>query len=830
MFKRGNQFLLNDQEGDEFDDAPEFLPLFSKQEEDESNRMEVPEEMSVLAMRNTVLYPGVIIPITVGRDKSIKLIKEANKKDKSIVVVAQKNPEVEDPSSDDLYKIGTLAHIIRLMRMPDGSSTVIIQGKRRVQIHEFTQTDPFFKAKVAQFPDGDDITNDKEYNAIIDSIRDISQKIINLAPNIPSEAAIALKNIDSSTFLVHFVASNLNISLAEKQAILENGSAKLRATEVLTYVTKELQLLELKDQIQNKVRNDLDKQQKEYFLQQQIRAIQEELGGETPDKEVQNLREKGNAKQWPKHIHEHFNKELDRLMRVNPASPDYSVGLNYVQLMLDLPWDNYTTDNFDIKHAQEVFDEDHFGLEKVKKRIIEYLAVLKLKGDMRSPIICLYGPPGVGKTSLGKSVARALGRKYVRMSLGGLHDEAEIRGHRKTYIGAMPGRVLQNLKKSGSSNPVFVLDEIDKLGRDFRGDPSSAMLEVLDPEQNTTFYDNYLELDYDLSKVLFVATANSLDSIQPALLDRMEVIEIQGYSLEEKVQIAKKYLVPKQRKAHGLKSAQFKITDKALEVLIEQYTRESGVRGLDKRVAALARSIAKSVAMEEEIKKSITEADVERILGNEKIEPEMYEDNETAGVVSGLAWSPMGGSVLFVESKLVPGKGGLQITGQLGDVMKESVMLARSYIKAHSEYLDIDHRVFDHWDVHVHFPAGAIPKDGPSAGIAILTSLASLFTQRKVKSKLAMTGEITLRGKVLPVGGIKEKMLAAKRAGITQVILCEQNRKDVEDIEQKYLQGVEFVYVSNMLQVLDLAVTNKKVKSPIDLIKPVIEAEQKGRG
>ena len=830
MFKRGNQFLLNDQDGDEFDDAPEFLPLFSKQEEDESNRMEVPEEMSVLAMRNTVLYPGVIIPITVGRDKSIKLIKEANKKDKSIVVVAQKNPEVEDPTSDDLYKIGTLAHIIRLMRMPDGSSTVIIQGKRRVQIHEFTQTDPFFKAKVAQFPDGDDITNDKEYNAIIDSIRDISQKIINLAPNIPSEAAIALKNIDSSTFLVHFVASNLNINLAEKQAILENGGAKLRATEVLTYVTKELQLLELKDQIQNKVRNDLDKQQKEYFLQQQIRAIQEELGGETPDKEVQNLREKGNAKQWPKHIHEHFNKELDRLMRVNPASPDYSVGLNYVQLMLDLPWDNYTTDNFDIKHAQDVFDEDHFGLEKVKKRIIEYLAVLKLKGDMRSPIICLYGPPGVGKTSLGKSIARALDRKYVRMSLGGLHDEAEIRGHRKTYIGAMPGRVLQNLKKSGSSNPVFVLDEIDKLGRDFRGDPSSAMLEVLDPEQNTTFYDNYLELDYDLSKVLFVATANSLDSIQPALLDRMEVIEIQGYSLEEKVQIAKKYLVPKQRKAHGLKSAQFKITDKALEVLIEQYTRESGVRGLDKRVAALARSIAKSVAMEEEIKKSITEADVERILGNEKMEPEMYEDNETAGVVSGLAWSPMGGSVLFVESKLVPGKGGLQITGQLGDVMKESVMLARSYIKAHSEYLDIDHRVFDHWDVHVHFPAGAIPKDGPSAGIAILTSLASLFTQRKVKSKLAMTGEITLRGKVLPVGGIKEKTLAAKRAGITQVILCEQNRKDVEDIEQKYLQGVEFVYVSNMLQVLDLAVTNKKVKSPIDLLKPVLEAEQKGRG
>ena len=825
MFNSGDSLFLNNQDNDNMEDAPEFLPLFSKQEEDESNRMEVPDEMSVLAMRNTVLYPGVIIPITVGRDKSIKLIREANRKDKTVVVVAQKNPQVEDPSPEDLFRIGTLAKIIRLMRMPDGSSTVIIQGKRRIRIDEFTQIDPFFKAKVSTLSDEENL-EDKEFKAIIDSIRDISQKIINLAPNIPSEAAIALKNIDSSTFLVHFVASNLNISLEEKQDILSATDAKQRATLVLTYVTKELQMLELKDQIQNRVRTDIDKQQKEYFLQQQIRAIQEELGGDTPDREVQNLREKGNQKQWPKQVHEHFNKELDRLMRVNPASPDYSVGLNYVQLMLDLPWDHYTSDNFDIKNAQKVFDEDHFGLEKVKKRIIEYLAVLKLKGDMRSPIICLYGPPGVGKTSLGKSIARALGRKYVRMSLGGLHDEAEIRGHRKTYIGAMPGRILQNLKKSGSSNPVFVLDEIDKLGRDFRGDPSSAMLEVLDPEQNTTFYDNYLELDYDLSKVLFVATANSLDSIQPALLDRMEIIEIQGYSIEEKVQIAKKYLIPKQRKAHGLKSTQFKVSDKALEILIEQYTRESGVRSLDKRIASLARSVAKSVAMEEEVKKTLSESDVERILGNEKMEPESYENNETAGVVSGLAWSPMGGSVLFVESKLVPGKGQLQITGQLGDVMKESVMLARSYIKAHADYLDIDQRVFDHWDIHVHFPAGAIPKDGPSAGIAILTSLASLFTQRKVKSKLAMTGEITLRGKVLPVGGIKEKLLAAKRAGITEVILCDQNRKDVEDIEAQYLKGVSFTYVNNMLQVLDIAITDKKVKNAVDLMKPIIEANK----
>ena len=585
----------------------------------------------------------------------------------------------------------------------------------------------------------------------------------------------------------------------------------------------------MKDQIQSRVRTDMDKQQKEYFLHQQIRAIQEELGGDTPDKEIQNLREKGMTKKWNKDIHSHFNKELDRLMRVNPASPDYSVGLNYVQLMLDLPWDEQTSDNFDIHYAQKVFDADHFGLEKVKKRILEYLAVLKLKGDMRSPIICLYGPPGVGKTSLGKSIASALGRKYVRMSLGGLHDESEIRGHRKTYIGAMPGRILQNLKKSGTSNPVFVLDEIDKLGRDFRGDPSSAMLEVLDPEQNSAFYDNYLELDYDLSKVLFVATANNLDTIQPALLDRMEIIEIHGYSIEEKIEIAKKYLVSKQRKAHGLKANQFKVTDKSLELIIEQYTRESGVRSLDKRIAALARFMAKSIAMEEPIKKQIGVSEVEEILGAEKLEPEMYENNDTAGVVSGLAWSPMGGSVLFVESKLSRGKGLLQITGQLGDVMKESVMLAKSYLKAHAEYLGIDSKVFDYWDIHVHFPAGAIPKDGPSAGIAILTSLASLFTQNKVKNKLAMTGEITLRGKVLPVGGIKEKLLAAKRAGITQVILCEQNKKDVLDIPAQYLQGLEFHYVNNMLQVLDLALTDKKVKDPIDVFGVLKEKSETGK-
>ena len=800
MFKNKETFFSSDQDSEGFEDAPEFLPLFSKHEEEESNKLEVPAELPVLTMRNTILYPGVIFPITVGRDKSIKLIREANKKSKIIAVVAQKNSDVEDPQIDDLFTVGTMAQIIRMMRMPDGSSTVILQGKRRIKIDEFVQSEPYFKAKVSSLPDLP-IKESKEYKATIDSIRDLSNRIIHLSPQIPSEASIALSNIDSRTFLIHFVSSNLNIAQTEKQALLEMLDPTLRATKVLSHVTQELQMLELKDQIQSRVRTDMDKQQKEYFLHQQIRAIQEELGGDTPDKEIQNLREKGMTKKWNKDIHSHFNKELDRLMRVNPASPDYSVGLNYVQLMLDLPWDEQTSDNFDIHHAQKVFDADHFGLEKVKKRILEYLAVLKLKGDMRSPIICLYGPPGVGKTSLGKSIASALGRKYVRMSLGGLHDESEIRGHRKTYIGAMPGRILQNLKKSGTSNP----------------------------EQNSAFYDNYLELDYDLSKVLFVATANNLDTIQPALLDRMEIIEIHGYSIEEKIEIAKKYLVSKQRKAHGLKANQFKVTEKALELIIEQYTRESGVRSLDKRIAALARFMAKSIAMEEPIKKQIGVSEVEEILGAEKLEPEMYENNDTAGVVSGLAWSPMGGSVLFVESKLSRGKGLLQITGQLGDVMKESVMLAKSYLKAHAEYLGIDSKVFDYWDIHVHFPAGAIPKDGPSAGIAILTSLASLFTQNKVKNKLAMTGEITLRGKVLPVGGIKEKLLAAKRAGITQVILCEQNKKDVLDIPAQYLQGLEFHYVNNMLQVLDLALTDKKVKDPIDVFGVLKEKSETGK-
>lgn len=819
MFGKKNSFIHFNGDEDNVDDSPEFLPLFSKQEEDESNKMEVPNELPVLAIKNTVLFPGVIFPITVGRDKSIKLVKDANKSDKTIAVVAQKNAEVEDPKSADLYQIGVLAKIIKLMRMPDGTTTVIIQGKRRIRIGDIVNEEPYLRANVT--PELDEkIKDDKEFKAIISSVKDISNRIISLSPNLPSEASIAISNIDSSNFLIHFVASNLNISVSEKQSILETVNPKERAQKVLEFVIKELQMLELKDQIQNKVRTDIDKQQREYFLHQQIRAIQEELGGDSPDKEIQNLREKGQAKNWKKEIREHFEKELDRLQRVNPASPDYSVGLNYVQLLLDLPWDDYTLDNFDLINASKVFDEDHFGLQKVKDRILEYLAVLKLKGDMKSPIICLYGPPGVGKTSLGKSIARALGRKYIRMSLGGLHDESEIRGHRKTYIGAMPGRVVQNLKKVGSSNPVFVLDEIDKLGRDFRGDPSSALLEVLDPEQNTNFYDNYLEMDYDLSKVLFVATANSLDTIQPALLDRMEIIEVSGYSMEEKLQIGKKYLVPKQRKAHGLNSKQFKISDSAISYIIENYTRESGVRGLDKKIAAIARATAKNIATsEEEFKANIGPLDIEKILGSEKIEPEMYENNHTAGVVTGLAWSPMGGSVLFVESTLIPGKPELKLTGQLGDVMKESVSLAHTFLKSHAEYLEISPEIFEKWGIHIHFPAGAIPKDGPSAGVTVLTSLASLFTQRKVKSHLAMTGEITLRGKVLPVGGIKEKILAAKRAGIKEVILCKQNEKDVLDIDQSYLKGLTFHYVQNMFEVLDLALTSEKVNNPINLIK-----------
>ncbi len=818
-----NGFMSGRGEGDD-NEGSDLFPLFSQQEEKESNKQIVPESLPILPIRNTVLFPGVVFPITVGRDKSIKLIKDANKGDKIIGVFAQKNPETEEPGIADLNTIGTMAQIIKILRMPDGNTTAIIQGKRKIELGVELSNEPYLRATVEAIEINDEKA-DKELKALMSNIKDTATENIDLSPNVPSEASFAMRNIDSDNFLVSFIASNLNIPVNEKQIILNAPTLKDRANIVFEHLIKENQMLKLKDQIQSKVKVDLDKQQREYFLQQQIKAIHEELGQESPDKEIESLRERGKKKKWSKDTHTAFNKELDKLMRINPASPDYSVSLNYAQTLLDLPWNEYTKDNLDLNKAIKVLDADHFGLEKVKQRILEYLAVIKLKGDLKSPIICLYGPPGVGKTSLGRSIANALGRKYVRVSLGGLHDESEIRGHRKTYIGAMPGRIIQNLKKVKSGNPVFVLDEIDKVASDFRGDPSSALLEVLDPEQNTTFHDNYLELDYDLSKVMFIATANSLDTIQPALLDRMEVIEISGYTVEEKIQIAQKYLVPKQRKMHGLKASQFKLSDSVLESIIEEYTRESGVRNLEKKIASLVRNTVMHIAKGDSIDTNLSIEEVQKILGAEKMDKEIYQDNETAGVVTGLAWSPVGGSILFVESALTKGKGGLTLTGKLGDVMKESATTAMTFLKANADYIHLDYKVFSEYDAHVHFPAGAIPKDGPSAGITILTSLASLYTQRKVKPFLAMTGEITLRGRVLPVGGIKEKILAAKRAGIKEIIMCHENQKDVDDIPQQYLKGVKFYYVKNMLEVLDLALMEEKVKTPIDFSKIQTETQ-----
>lgn len=799
------------------DDSGELIQLIAPDEEEGSGGSSLPDQLPILPIRNTVLYPGVVIPITVGRQKSIRLVKSSYRGDRIIGVIAQKNNKKEEPKFEDLYNVGTVARIVKMLVLPDGNTTIIIQGKQRFEIVERVKEEPFMNAKVKYLEDNFPSKNKKETKAVIQSIRDAAHKILKLNPEIPQEAQIAIDNIDSPTFLTHFLSSNLSVDVDDKQKLLEIKNGTKRATLLLEYMMKDIQMLELKQEIQNRVHSDIDQQQRDYFLRQQIKILQDELGNEGPDHELKLLREKSKKKKWNPEIREHFEKECDKIMRMNPAAAEYPVSMNYVEFLVELPWNDFTKDNFDLKRAQKILDRDHYGLVKIKERIIEFLAVRKLKNDLKGPILCLYGPPGVGKTSLGKSVARALNRKYVRMSLGGVHDEAEIRGHRKTYVGAMPGKIIQHIKKVKAANPVFVLDEIDKVNSDFRGDPSSALLEVLDPEQNSAFSDNYLELDYDLSNVLFIATANTLDTIQPALRDRMEIIELTGYTLEEKVQIAKKHLVPKQRDEHGVKAKDVTITNDAIVKIIENYTRESGVRSLERLIGKVIRYVAKSVAMEDEYQKRINPAKVRDILGAEHFDKELYEDNHTSGVVTGLAWTQVGGEILFIESSLSRGKGKLTLSGQLGDVMKESAMAALSYLKSNAEQFEIDYRVFEQYDLHVHVPAGAVPKDGPSAGVTMLTSLASVFTQRKVKAKLAMTGEITLRGKVLPVGGIKEKILAARRAGIKEIVLCEKNRKDIEEIDENYLSTLKIHYVNNVDQVIELALLDEKVENPMAL-------------
>lgn len=798
------------------EDSEELVQLINPDQETDLKPEDVPSELSILPIKNTVLFPGVVIPITVTRQKSIRLIKKAYQGGRVIGVIAQKNKQNEEPGTEDIYLTGTVARIIKMLVLPDGNTTIIIHGKNRFRIQEFTQEEPYLSARVQLHPEPELDLESREVKALVQSLKDAASKILKLNPEIPQEAQVALDNIQSTSFLIHFLASNLNVDVSDKQKILETENIIDRGTLLLQYMLKEIQMLEIKHEIQKKVHTDIDQQQRDYFLRQQIRVLQDELGYDGPDKEIEKLRKRGAEKKWSKQAADHFNKELDKLQRINPQAAEFPVAMNYVEFMLDLPWEEYTVDDFDLKRARKILDKDHFGLEKVKNRILEYLAVLKLKQDMKGPILCLYGPPGVGKTSLGKSIAKSLQRQYVRMSLGGVHDEAEIRGHRKTYIGAMPGKILQNIKKAKSSNPVFILDEIDKVRSDFRGDPSSALLEVLDPEQNNAFGDNYLEIEYDLSKVLFIATANSLDTIHPALRDRMEIIEVTGYTVEEKLQIAIRHLVPKQVAEHGLKTTQVKFSKEALLKIIESYTRESGVRNLERKIGSVVRHVAKSVAMEEEVPGEITPEFVVKVLGVEIFDEELYQGNDVAGVVTGLAWTQVGGDILFVESSVSKGKGALTLSGQLGDVMKESAMAALSYLKSNAQSLGIDYRVFQQYDLHVHVPAGAVPKDGPSAGITMLTSLASIFTQRKVKAKLAMTGEITLRGKVLPVGGIKEKILAAKRSGIKEIILSERNRRDVEEIEKQYIKGLVFHYVNTVDEVLKLALMKEKVKNPVD--------------
>ena len=795
----------------EIEAEADLIPLMTSEDEEALNKEALPESIPILPLKNTVLFPGVVIPITASRDKSIELIKDANKGDKVIGVVAQKDKSTENPELKDIYDLGTVAQILRVLKMPDGNTTVIIQGKKRFQIEEIISDKPYFKAKIKPVNDISLDSSNKEFTAVVDSIRDLALQIIQENPNIPSEASFAIKNINSNSFLINFVSSNMNLSVSDKQEILSLTSLNERALLCLKFMNMEYQKLELKNDIRSRVRLDMDQQQREYYLNQQLKTIQEELGGISYEEEVDELKVRSKTKKWSKDISDHFNKEWGKLQRMNPQVAEYSVQRNYLELILDLPWNDFSTDKFDLKKAQRILDRDHYGLDDVKKRIIEYLAVLKLRNDMKSPILCLFGPPGVGKTSLGKSIAESLGRSYVRVSLGGMRDESEIRGHRKTYIGAMPGRIIQSLKKANKSNPVFVLDEIDKLTQGSQGDPSAALLEVLDPEQNNSFYDNFLEIGYDLSKVMFVATANTMASIHPALRDRMEVINVSGYTLEEKTQIAYKHLLPKQLKEHGLTKNHLSLKKSVISKIVESYTRESGVRGLDKQMAKMTRYVAKSIALDEEYKISPNLSDLTNILGPAKVNRDLAENNHVAGVVTGLAWTSVGGDILFIESSISQGKGNLGITGNLGKVMKESSTIALEFLKSNSQRLGIDHFPFDKYNIHIHVPEGATPKDGPSAGITMLTSLMSLFTQKRVKKGLAMTGEITLRGKVLPVGGIKEKILAAKRSKIKEIILCEQNKKDIDEIKPSYLKGLKFHYVSEMIDVLSIAITEKDV-------------------
>ena len=802
MDKRNLKAVLLQNMGE---DSADFLPIMGDEKELLNDNMQIPDTLPILPLRNTVLFPGVIIPINIGRDKSLKLIKDSYRQSALIGVVAQKDTNTENPDINDLYQIGTVASILKILEMPDGTTTAIIQGKRRFLLEDILYDDPYHVGKISLKKEEGVPENDPEYNAIAESLKDMASKIVKYSSHIPNEAGFALKNIESMLFLINFISSNTDVDYQNKQELLEIDNLKQRAIKLLEILSKQVSLLELKNDIQKKVKMDIDKQQREYFLHQQMKTIQDELGGNPTDEEIKELEELAETKEWNGNVREIFNKELNKLKRLNPSSPDYSVQSNYLREMLDLPWNHLSEDNLDLEHARQVLDADHFGLEKVKERILEYLAVLKLKADMKSPILCLYGPPGVGKTSLGKSVARALNREFVRMSLGGLHDESEIRGHRKTYIGAMPGRILQSIKKAGTSNPVFILDEIDKVGNDFRGDPQSALLEVLDPEQNGSFHDNFLDIDYDLSKVMFIATANDLSTIAGPLRDRMEIIEVTGYLMEEKREIAKRHLIPKQLENHGITAGHVTIPDEIIDLIIEKYTRESGVRSLDMTIAKIMRHVARKVAMNKKFTITLDENKVKEYLGSPIFSREEYQGNELPGVVTGLAWTAAGGEILYIESSYSKGKGHLSLTGNLGEVMKESATLALEYIKSHAKEIGIDEKMFEENDIHVHVPAGAVPKDGPSAGITMVTALVSALTGRKVKKAIAMTGEITLRGKVLPVGGIREKILAAKRAGIKEIILCSENKKDIDDIKKEYLKGLKFHYADHIKEVLETA-------------------------